>query len=243
MRPDSQQFFYRRVLGMSSQDNGGLGYSDREMSLILTQSETPYRPQPSDLYWKIAISVPNIELAYQQLVTRGAQVSEPHQFRDVGYLAHVTDPEGFTVELIEHWFQGDRPSEALDDTLLGGGPHISLLTLRTADIVSVERDLLEAGMTPPGVQPVEPYGFTLYFYRFTDETPPQPDLTAIEDRTWLYRRPYTVLEIQHVYGLVAETHPLERAGGFAGASVHSSAPAFRIERLKLGNTSFKPCMA
>ena len=74
MRPDSQQIFYRRVLGMSTQDNGGLGYSDREMSLILTQSETPYRPQPSDLYWKIAISVPNIELAYQQLVNRGAQV-------------------------------------------------------------------------------------------------------------------------------------------------------------------------
>lgn len=206
------------------------------MCLMFTQSETPYCPQPSDLYWKIAISVPNIELAYQQLLARGARVSEPQQFRDVGYLAHITDPEGFSVELIEHWFQGDRPSNVFDETLLGGGPHISLLTLRTADIASVERDLLKAGMKPLGVQPVEPYGFTLYFYGFTRETPPQPDLTAIENRTWLYRRPYTVLEIQHVHGLDAETHPPNHAGGFAGVTVSPCVPAIHVERLRLGST-------
>ena len=235
LRPDAQRGFYRRVLGMATQDSGGLGYSDREMNLRFVQSETSYRPQPSDLYWKIAVSVPNIELAYQQLVARGARVSVPHQFRDVGYLAHVTDPEGFTVELIEHWFQGDRPSQSVDKTLLGGGPHISLLTLRTADIASVERDLLKAGMKPLGVQPVEPYGFTLYCYGFTQETPPDPDLTAIENRTWLYRRRYTVLEIQHVQGLDVETHPLNQAGGFVGISVHPSAPTIHVKRLRLGS--------
>ena len=120
LRPDAQRGFYRRVLDMATQDSGGLGYSDREMNVRFVQSETSYRPQPTDLYWKIAVSVPNIELAYQQLVARGARVSVPHQFRDVGYLAHETDPEGFTVELIEHWFQGDRPSQSVDKTLLGG---------------------------------------------------------------------------------------------------------------------------
>jgi predicted enzyme related to lactoylglutathione lyase len=235
LNPVAQRRFYQRVMDMSPQASGGLGYSDREMRLIFTQAETPYCPQPSDLYWKIAVSVPNIELAYRQLVSRGAQVSEPHQFRDVGYLAHITDPEGFTVELIEHWFQGDRPSRSVDETLLGGGPHISLLTLRTADIARVEPDLLKLGMRPLGVQPVEPYGFTLYFYGFTRETPPQPDLSAIENRTWLYRRPYTVLEIQHVHELDAETHPLKQAGGFAGATVHPSASAIHVEGLKLSS--------
>ena len=235
VRPDTQRRFYRSVMGMFTFGNGGLGYSDREMRLIFTQAETPYCPQPSDLYWKIAVSVPNIELAYRQLVSRGAQVSKPHQFRDVGYLAHITDPEGFTVELIEHWFQGDRPRRSVDETLLGGGPHISLLTLRSADIARVEPDLLKLGMRPLGVQPVEPYGFTRYCYGFTQETPPQPDLTAIENRTWLYRRPYTVLEIQHVHGLDAETHPLKQAGGFAGATVHPSASAIHVEELKLSS--------
>lgn len=234
LNPIAQRRFYRRVLGMATQDSGGLGYSGREMNLRFVQSETHYGPQPSDLYWKIAVSVPNIELAYQQLVAREARVSEPHQFRDVGYLAHVTDPEGFTVELIEHWFQGDRPSQSVDKTLLGGGPHISLLTLRTADIASVEPNLLAAGMTPLGVQPVAPYGFTLYFYGFTEETPPQADLAAVENGTWLYRRPYTVLEIQHVHELDAETHPLSQAGGFVGVTVRPSTPAICIERLRLG---------
>jgi hypothetical protein len=110
-----------------------------------------------------------------------------------------------------------------------------LLTLRTADIASVEPDLLAAGMTPLGVQPVEPCGFTLYFYGFTQEMPPDPDLTAIENRTWLYRRCYTVLEIQHVQGLDVETHPLNQAAGFVGISVHPSAPTIHVKRLRLGS--------
>ena len=115
--------------------------------------------------------MPNIELAWHQLVASCARVSESHQFLDVGYLAHVTDPENFTVELFEHWIQGDRPSQFVDKTLLGGGPHISLLTSRIADIASVEPDLPAAGITPLGVQPVEPYGLNLYFFGFTQEMP------------------------------------------------------------------------
>ena len=37
---------------MVTQDRGGLGYSDREMNLWFAQSETSYRPQSSDLFWK-----------------------------------------------------------------------------------------------------------------------------------------------------------------------------------------------
>lgn len=78
LRPDAQRGFYRRVLDMATQDSGGLGCSDREMNLRFVQTETSCQPQPSDLYWKIAVSVPAIELAYQQLVAKGVRVSEPH---------------------------------------------------------------------------------------------------------------------------------------------------------------------
>ena len=89
------------------------------------------------------------------------------------------------------------------------------------------------GVPHAHVPPLPHQQFTL---NGTRETPPQPDLTAIENRTWLYRRPYTVLEIQHVHGLDAETHPPNHAGGFAGVTVSPCVPAIHVERLRLGST-------
>ena len=50
------------------------------------------------------------------------------------------------------------------------------------------------------IQQVEAYGFTLYFLAFTDETPPNEDLNSIEIREWLWQRPYTTIELQHIPG-------------------------------------------
>jgi len=36
---------------------------------------------------------------------------------------------------------------------------------------------------------LEPSGFTLYFYAFADEVPPNLDLKAVENHAWLYQRP------------------------------------------------------
>lgn len=235
---EAQKRFYRTVLGMSDQGDGRVGYSDREAAIRFIAADAPYAPEPTDLYWKIAVSVPDIELACAQLRARGVPCTSPRQFRDVGFLAKVTDPEGFTVELIDHWFEGERPDLEVDRTLLGGGAHLSLVTLRTGDIAGVETDILEWGMKALSVQAVHPNGFTLYFYAFTDETPPHPDLEAIENRTWVYRRPYSVLEIQHVHGLDAETHPAENAAGYAGLSVRAANAPIHSERLRIeGNAT------
>ncbi|MEM8814143.1 MAG: VOC family protein [Pseudomonadota bacterium] len=231
--PDAQKRFYRTVMGMSDQGDGRVGYSDRETAIRFVAADEPYVPGPTDLYWKIAVSVPDIELACAQLGARGVSCTSPRQFRDVGFLAKFADPEGFTVELIDHWFEGQRPDLDIDRSLLGGGAHLSLVTLRTADIADVEADILEWGMTPLSVQPVHPNGFTLYFYTFTDETPPDPDLEAVENRTWVYRRPYSVLEIQHVHALDAETHPAAGAGGYAGLTISAAGAPVRSERLRI----------
>ena len=47
------------------------------------------------------------------------------------------------------------------------------------------------------IQPVTPYRFTLYFLAYTEEDPPNSDLEAVENREWLWQRPYTTLELQH----------------------------------------------
>lgn len=218
--PDAQRKFYYDVLGMSDLGEGRIGYGRAEVALRFVQASGTYSPQVTDLYWKIAISVPDIDLAFQQLAASGQECSSPRQFRDVGHLAKLVDPEGFTVELLDHWFKGERPqSKDINPDKLGGGPHISLVTLRTHDIAKVEPDILSFGMAPVSVQPVTPHGFTLYFYNFGDELPPDSDLKAIQNRTWVYQRRTTLLEIQEVHALESATLPNQGDAGYMGLTL------------------------
>lgn len=229
----AQTRFYCDVLGMNDLGRGRVGYDPQEAAIRFVQADGPYAPQPSDLYWKIALSVPDIGLACRQLRAAGVPCSTPGQFRDVGFLAKATDPEGFPIELIDHHFEGQRPASAAqpDPSRLGGGAHLSLITLRTADIAAVEPDILARGMTPLSVQPVTPYGFTLYFYADTAERPPNPDLEAVENRTWVYQRPYTVLEIQHVPSLGSETRPVVGESGYGGVTLRDARDLKPLPRL------------
>lgn len=81
---------------------------------------------------------------------------------------------------IGHHFKGDGLDETHDETRLGGGAHLNLLTLRTADIAGIEHEVLALGMTPLRVQQVSSFGFTLYTYSFTEETSPNLNLQSVE---------------------------------------------------------------
>ncbi len=213
--------FYCGVLGMNQHGQNCFNYNDSEMSLCFKAGALgKYEAGANDLYWKIAISVPDLDLAYQQLIDQGVDISPPRQFRDVGYLTSVTDPEGFNIELIQHGFEGDSPLLPVNPELLGGGPCVNLLTLRYHNIDQVNRYCIdELGMRPLSVQPVEPYGFTLYFYAFTEEQPPDNDLTAIANRSWTYSRPYTVLEVQHLHEATEISHAKEGTSGYRGTVI------------------------
>jgi hypothetical protein len=114
-----------------------------------------YQPRPNDLYWKVTLAVPNIKLAHQQLTDKGISVGILRQFRDVGYLAHFQNPENFTIELIEHIFLGERRHEPTDPKCLGGGVHLNLLTLKTANIKPIQEACSAWGITLLSIQPVE----------------------------------------------------------------------------------------
>ena len=217
--PAAQQKFYVDVLGMTAFDDGSVGYDDPNAHLKFIKSEKPYVGSPQDLYWKIAIALPNIELACKQLRAKGVDIGTPTQFQDIGYLAHFTDPEGFTVELIEHAFEGQRTEIVIDTKRLGGGPHLNLLTLRTDNIHASKMACEDLGMTPLAIQRVQPDRFLLYFYGFTDDTPPAADLTAVENRPWLYQRPYTVLEIQNYLTPTAILPPNVKQAGYGGMAI------------------------
>lgn len=217
--PSAQIAFYRDILGMTVFDNETVGYDGPDASIRFIESETPYKVTPNDLYWKIAIAVPDIELAYEQLTQKGVSVSKPHQFQDIGYLAHFTDPEGFTIELINHVFKGQNSPKESDVTKLGGGPSINLLTLRTENIEKVREACSQIGMKALSVQKVEPNRFTLYFYAFSHEHPPSNDLIDIVNRPWLYQRPYTVLELQSYSNPAPIVRPNPSSSGYSHATL------------------------
>jgi predicted enzyme related to lactoylglutathione lyase len=214
--PIAQRRFYCEILGMREFGDQDIGYTEEEANIRFLPAETPYKPKPSDLYWKIALGVPNIELACQQLAERGIEVSAPTQFQDVGYLAKFIDPEGFTIELIEHWFKGNRQEEKIDPALLGGGAHFNLITLRAVDIEPIQKACADWGMVALSIQPVDSHGFTLYFFAFTSQRPPSSDLTSVKNREWLYQRRYTLLEVQHLDAVDTITYPENSSAGYGG---------------------------
>ncbi|MGI9437215.1 MAG: VOC family protein, partial [Geminicoccaceae bacterium] len=152
-----------------------------------------------DRYWKIGITLPNIDIAHDQLSRAGVAVSDPVQFGDIGYMCHLNDPEDFPIELLQHRFLGHRRDrDGNPDMPLGGGARLGQITLRVTDLpgaIAFYRDRL--GMKLLSVQPVPDFDFVLYFLAFTDENPPVTDLEAVENREWLWQRPYTTLELQH----------------------------------------------
>lgn len=225
--PDGQRRFYCDVLGMHDTGDCTVGYGGAEARLAFPPADIPYQPGKTDLYWKIALAVPDLDLAREQLLAKGVDVGPARQFLDIGYLAHFTDPEGFTIELIQHWFDGNRPDIAVDRARLGGGASLNLLTLRATGITEIQELCQRLGMTPLSIQPVDGYGFTLYFFAFTADQPPNSDLRAIDNREWLYQRPYTVLEIQHLHDAdVVTPTPAEQAGyaGVTLSDIQTAAP-------------------
>lgn len=225
--PEKLAGFYVDRLGMSARLEGeavvvGFGGLDSEIELLKCPLGKRYRHDPADRYWKIGITLPNVDIACDQLLRSGVSVSEPRQFGDIGYMAHLTDPEGFSIELLQHRFQQNRGvAEGNPKALLGGGARLGQVTLRTAnlgaDLAFYQEKL---GMTLLSIQPVTAYGFDLYFLAFTNEAPPDPDLRAVANREWLWRRPYTTLELQH-FPLRTEPFmlPLEGDAGFKGLKI------------------------
>ena len=228
--PDRLAAFYCDILGMRRLQAGdaeeavAVGYGGEGAILVLRPSDTPdrYLHGKNDRYWKIALTLPNLDLAYTQLNRRGVSITQPHQFREIAYMSHLTDPEGHVIELIQHTFADHPPTaKGNPDLPLGGGAQIGLITLRTDDIdaeLTKCKDTL--GMRYLSRQSVSDLGFDLYFFAFTEEATPNQDVNAVENREWLWQRSYTVLEFQHLLNSDVVNLSEENSAGFIGLLVH-----------------------
>ena len=181
------------------------GANDLTALELLYGNEEPrslYQHDDGDLYWKTGITLPDVDNACERLRHHGIEVTDPHQFRDIGYLCHLADPDGYVIELLQHKFAENHTPTVADPALaLGAPPTLGQITIRVTDIersLAFYRGFL--GMDLLSRQVVEPSEFTLYFLAFTDEAQPRSDLDAVENREWLWQRPYTTIELQHVWG-------------------------------------------
>merc|ERR1711963_542666 len=94
-----------------------------------------YKPDRNSCYWKIGITVRDVDLARERILASGTQVSQPNQFMEVGYLCHLTDPNGFTIELLQHTFKKNFVKQPADTNLALGQPAvIGQITTRCQDI-------------------------------------------------------------------------------------------------------------
>ncbi|OLP79695.1 Lactoylglutathione lyase [Symbiodinium microadriaticum] len=203
--------FYRNSLGMVQVGDDLAAPNFRELRVPATRScavhlvaddtvKVAYSHSKGDLYWKIGLAVDDVQAAAARL-----GVPPGSQFRDIGFLTHMADPAGFCIELLQTTFESSAAERAerltrpvANKATIGQDFVIGQITTRITDPKrSLDFYQRVMGMKLLSVQEVAPYGFTLYFVAYTEDSPPIADLEAVENREWLYQRDYTTLELQH----------------------------------------------
>ncbi|CAF3616295.1 unnamed protein product [Rotaria sordida] len=163
----------------------------------------------SKIYWKIGMTLYDVDHARQILQSKQVNITDASQFEDIGYLCHLKDLNGFCIELLQHDFDttfkakiNQKSKQPPQDKFPLGYPScIGQITLHANDMDKTQRfyqDLL--GMKLLSIQEVPKFGFTLYFFAWTNEDPPKSDIKDVTvNREWLWKRPYTTLEIRHFH--------------------------------------------
>lgn len=228
-QPKSVAQFYVDHFGMTAhqvESSTVIGFEgpDANIELRAAKPQIDYEASPNDRYWKIGITVDDLDRTHHNLAKAGLEITDPEQFFDIGYMCHLKDSEGFTIELLQRTFQHARSHPQTASESAARPSNIGQITLRTSDIdasLAYYRD--QTGMTLLSIQAVPQHGFTLYFLAFTEEAPPKNDLRAVENREWLWQRPYTTLELQafdkpkDMFGIPDETNP-----GFSGIVIEDT---------------------
>lgn len=222
--------FYQSAFGMhtvhSDKQSLSVGFPDGTCQLVFHKADVPaFTERQNNFYWKTGVTVKDLDKAVQFLDGAGIEVTRPHQFRDIGYLCHLKDPSGFTIELLQCGFKG-REQSVPHGHPIGAQANFAHITLRVTDIVAAQHYFTQLGMRLMSVQPVADYGFCLYFYGWTDETLPNPVLESVENREWLWARPYTLIELQHLQSTNATIHwQTTTEAGIGGFSYRDTALA------------------
>jgi hypothetical protein len=120
-------------------------------------------------FWKVGIAVPDVDAAVAHVRQCGAECTDGAQFKDIGYVAHTRDPEGFTIELLQFTF-GTRtattrgtspgaPPKPFKDACVG---QVTLRAHNRAAMLECWVERLQLRLV--SVQAVSDCNFELYFF-------------------------------------------------------------------------------
>ena len=213
--------FYVGSLGMAAFGTAKrplFGFDPEQCLLEFRDGATkPYQPANNDFYWKIGFTLRDLDVAVAHLREKGVPVTDPYQFRDIGYMSKIRDPNGFIIELLQQGFEGNSKPVG-DGHPIAAQATFAHITLRVTDIDSAKTWCdKRLGQRLMSVQPVDDFDFCLYFYGWSDEELPHKDIQSVENREWLWSRPYALIEFQHLTSADAQVRKTDsRCAGFDG---------------------------
>ncbi len=216
---DELKEFYVDILGMQNFSTNKVmifGFNKNSCYLCFhKKSVKSYASDQNDFYWKIGITLKNLDVAVDHLRKKNISVSSGIQFKEIGYMSKISDPKGFVIELLQQGFLGYEEKISKNIHPIGSQGTLAHITLRITDLEKSKYYFEEKlKMRLMSIQAVKEYEFCLYFYTFSDEILPDEDLNSVKNRQWLWRRPYTFIELQHIQTPLAKLHTtsLEMAG-------------------------------
>ena len=174
--------------------------SNKGTAIEIETNPASVRHKNNNIYWKVGVCMPDVAKQVELLKSKGVNVSKPSQFRDIGFLCHLQDSDGNGMELLQHTFEKNFKGPHPNNPITIG--QITIRTKSAKESLAFYRDKL--GMRLLSIQPVTPMGFTLYFFGYTDENPPDSNPEGVANREWLWSRPFCTIEV------VANDNPTEQ---------------------------------
>ena len=132
--------------------------------------------------------MPDFNHACRDLQTKGVAVPALYHFKDIYFMSHLTNLEGFQIELIQNTFldKGKSVTARIYNTL-GGRCQFKQIPLGTTYIVpEISYFVYDSGMKLLSSLPLYAYGSELLFFLgCTEKNPPNSDLIVLESCPWL----------------------------------------------------------
>jgi Lactoylglutathione lyase and related lyases len=204
---------YKKEKWIETRHNFFFKHQENPTGICFEESLSFQKSSKNQGYWKVGIVVEDVDAALDYIGCKSNQVlGKGFQFERIGYLTSITDPSGYSIELLQHTFQENfKHSLESEKSFLGQSMSLPALfgqiTIRSKDQKkSCDFYSKVLGMKLVSIQPSDNYPFTLYFFAYTDLSPPKPnDLNAVENREWLWKQSFAQIEIQYRHG--TESNP------------------------------------
>lgn len=239
--PKTSLYFYQNILGMKllnciktkNKTQYFLTFNHNvEASLVLVYMpnipfEVATQPSKTEGYWKISIAVSQLEEVREILIRNEVTIGQCFEVPNLAYLCHLTDPDGYCIELIQQTLKVNTPKiDGINHHMLDFNPTFNLCTLRVKNIQKSLPFYNSLGFELIYTYQSKERAMSLYFLiAKNDEKFKQAcSLTGVEQAMWQHSS--TILELQQFDNTAQASdfsYNTNTNTGFLGLSIKDSA--------------------